>query len=450
MNCAAIARALPFALLSEISLAVSVSLSMGQSPHTSKPDAACTPRPGSCQLDIGGGRKPLEGHHATDFLKAAAGRFLEETTLSNCVIDDSFVGRDIEGMTFQNVSACKADFTGAHANRATFQNSDLTHAVFIGAQLEGAKISDGTSLQDARLGASSLDGATITDADMEGANLSGASVKNLYFAPRVLPDPVWMAEVLPDQLETMRSPHNPTALTRLEKQFTDFGLNERASEIVVAIREGQQSEYLSACHAGLPPPDPADIDPTWTTVSRNWLAALGHKVGSCFKYYGQAIAFDGTCKFGLRPWRPLGIVAILAAIWTVILAGWLRAAQQPVVLKVFKTRLRVPQRPQVIMVFKNRKGDDFPISIDTLLRKAYPPPKRAVACVRLAIALSVSSVFNLPFKEVEIGRWLRMVSARDYELRTRGAIRVFTGCLSLLSFYLIALFVLTIFNNPFS
>jgi hypothetical protein len=56
-------------------------------------------------------------------------------------------------------------------------------------------------------------------------------------------------------------------------------------------------------------------------------------------------------------------------------------------------------------------------------------------------------VFNLPFKEVEVGEWLRMISSREYEFYTRGWVRTFTGFMSLLCFYLMALWVLSFLDS---
>jgi hypothetical protein len=51
---------------------------------------------------------------------------------------------------------------------------------------------------------------------------------------------------------------------------------------------------------------------------------------------------------------------------------------------------------------------------------------------------------------VDFGRWLRLLTTHEYDLKAVGWARTVSGCQSLLSVYLIALWVLTYFGRPFA
>jgi hypothetical protein len=57
--------------------------------------------------------------------------------------------------------------------------------------------------------------------------------------------------------------------------------------------------------------------------------------------------------------------------------------------------------------------------------------------------------FHLGFRELNVGNWLARVQAREYGLQTVGWVRIVAGLQSLLSVYLLALWVLTYFGRPF-
>ena len=62
---------------------------------------------------------------------------------------------------------------------------------------------------------------------------------------------------------------------------------------------------------------------------------------------------------------------------------------------------------------------------------------------------SLMSAFNIGFRDINFGRWLRLLTRTDYDLKAVGWARVVCGWQSLISVYLIALWVLTYFGRPF-
>ena len=59
------------------------------------------------------------------------------------------------------------------------------------------------------------------------------------------------------------------------------------------------------------------------------------------------------------------------------------------------------------------------------------------------------SVLNLGVQGLDLGRWIRLMQRREFDLRPRGSIRVLAGVQSIVSFMLLALATLTYFGYSF-
>jgi hypothetical protein len=340
-----------------------------------------------------------------------------------CKVLISFAGRDIQRMEFDAVVAKGVDFRGAQAEQTAFLESDLTDANLSYSHFEHAVFRGHSgSLRNTHLNGTFLREATFEDVDMDGADLAGAAMTQVLFYPHKLPDISYIAEAR--DLETLRAPQNSIALYRLSKEFSDRGAYSRASDVTLALRRSEQDLYRYQCEIGFK--DYGKSPDAKLNITK--------RAGACVYFYTRALALDATCEFGRSPWRPIGIIGALTILWTLSLWIWLLIAK----------------RPGVTLVFKSRNGDDWPIPVNRLIARANSSPKRLSARLRIAASLAISSVFNLPFKDLEVGRWLRMLSMREFEFRTRGVVRTFVGCLSLLCFYLLAVSVLSFFGSPFS
>jgi hypothetical protein len=69
--------------------------------------------------------------------------------------------------------------------------------------------------------------------------------------------------------------------------------------------------------------------------------------------------------------------------------------------------------------------------------------------LRTACYFSLLSAFSLGWRELNIGTWIIRMQPREYSLRATGWVRTVSGLQSLLSVYLLALWVLTYFGRPF-
>jgi len=69
--------------------------------------------------------------------------------------------------------------------------------------------------------------------------------------------------------------------------------------------------------------------------------------------------------------------------------------------------------------------------------------------VGLPIFFSLLSAFQIGFREFSIGTWLTRTQPRNFGLEATGWVRTLSGLQSLLSVYLLAMWLLTYFGRPF-
>jgi hypothetical protein len=72
-------------------------------------------------------------------------------------------------------------------------------------------------------------------------------------------------------------------------------------------------------------------------------------------------------------------------------------------------------------------------------------------CLLLGTSMffSLMSAFNIGFRDINFGRWLRLLTRQEFDIKAVGWVRVVAGWQSLISVYLLALWVLTYFGRPF-
>lgn len=380
----------------------------------------------SCLLKLA---KP---HEQTIFGQARVDAFLQQTSpadvlegavMAGCAIHVSFAGRDVQNMQFDGVDGRRADFSqGAQAQHAHFSETDLSCANLSNSDFKQASFTGHSmSLRGASLDGADLDEATLADVEMEGADLAGASLSGADFHPHSLPDISYVAEAR--GLDHLRSMLDQTALHRLGKELEDSGLEFQSRQVILALQRGDQQLNRYRCATGYA-----------YAKDRFPSHPLANRVAACTIFSARALVFDATCEFGLQPWRPLVIILTLGAMWTFGIAVWLRFGRTHT----------------LSVAFTERGKAGLVVPVDRLLRASCAGHSRWAASFKIAGALTISSIFNLPFKEIEVGQWLRMISKREYEFQTRGRIRVWVGCLSLVCFYLLAISVLCFLENPFS
>jgi hypothetical protein len=68
---------------------------------------------------------------------------------------------------------------------------------------------------------------------------------------------------------------------------------------------------------------------------------------------------------------------------------------------------------------------------------------------RISLFFSATSALHLGYGGLDFGEWLRMLTKREYQLKPKHWSRSLSGLQSLTSLYLLTIWVLTEFGNPF-
>ena len=259
----------------------------------------------------------------------------------------------------------------------------------------------------------------LSRADLREADLSGADLSEARFEPKVNPEIRGIAAAR--NLELITYWRNPNALVQLRKDFTDGGFLDQERKITYALKRRQAEELRRYCR--------------WSSL-RGWL--------SCGEYGMNRLLFDLACQYGMSPGRPL-LLAI--AIWLTC-------------TPLYWISLHTGSRSGLYLIASKtvNRGDDLFHKIR--LRYHQPPAsrwhryilrriRRELHALATAALFSLMTTFNIGFRELNFGRWIRMIQPREFDIKARGWPRVVSGLQSLLSVGLVALSLLSYFGRPF-
>ena len=76
-------------------------------------------------------------------------------------------------------------------------------------------------------------------------------------------------------------------------------------------------------------------------------------------------------------------------------------------------------------------------------------PRGLLAAIGWGFYFSMLSPFHIGWRDLSVGTWISRVQPTEFALRGRGWVRVVSGAQSLISVYLVAMWVLTYFGRPF-
>jgi Pentapeptide repeats (8 copies) len=295
------------------------------------------------------------------------------------------------------------------------------------------------NLAGAYLRGANLTGANLTNANLYRAKLADAWVytanfNRALFEPDSLPKLIGISDA--ENLELLTYWFNPAALVQLRKQFEDGGLREQERKITYALKRREAELSWARGTSRTFPTGKGTRAILWSSDSilANFTSFTLNKV-----------FFDWTCQYGMSPGRPLILEVVL---W--FLCSFLYFAC-----------IQTPGEAGLYRVYGQSIGDDPSAQgrverISPLSTKHSPGPRwlfqffrRECLLLRTSMFFSLMSAFNIGFRDINFGRWLRLLTRQDFDIKPVGWARVIAGWQSLISVYLIALWVLTYFGRPF-
>jgi hypothetical protein len=335
---------------------------------------------------------------------------------------------DLEGANLARADLSRAVATNAHLSGARLYGANLSGADLNGvhlhsADLSGADLREATillgGLRDANLSLANLTGANLEGTDLSGANLDRANLAKSRMDFTAFWGATFEASSVDDirgmeyarGLSTLRFVRTPTALALVRDDLRKRGAHAHARELTYAIRRQERKHAWQK----------------WETV-----------VEAAFNYG----FFEFTCRYGLDRGRPLYILGGLIPAFSVLyMLALISPGHRGGIWRVW-----APDR-----VAKD-EGQTDPVRLSASLGWGVPARSRGYRMgrvVALGIYMSILSAFHIGWRELNVGTWIARLQPREYTLRTTGWVRFVSGLQSLISVYLVALWVLTYFGRPF-
>jgi hypothetical protein len=135
----------------------------------------------------------------------------------------------------------------------------------------------------------------------------------------------------------------------------------------------------------------------------------------------RKVAFDFTTRYGLDPARALLSIVLVWALLIPVYRVW---PKDRIEMQDGKPSLDNPARAERLHA-------------------------RGLAAFGWSSYFSLLSAFQIGFREFSVGTWLTRTQPRNFALEATGWVRSLSGLQSLLSVYLLAMWLLTYFGRPF-
>ena len=325
------------------------------------------------------------------------------------------------------------NLTNAHLNHANLSGAQLGLANLANANLEYADLTD-AFLTDANLTDAILTGAILRRANLTGAWPGAANFDRAIFEPNSLPELSGIARA--QNLELLTYDDMPAALVQLRKQFQDAGLREQERKITYALKRREaELSWARGTSRKLPGED----------ETRAILWSSDSILANLASFTLNKVFFDWTCQYGMSPGRPLMLAVVLWFLCSLLYFVCIHTLGEAGLYRVYGQSIRDdPSAPRRVE------------RISPLSTKHSPGPRwfsqffrRECLLLRTSMFFSLMSAFNIGFRDINFGRWLRLLTRQEFDIKAVGWARVIAGWQSLISVYLIALWVLTYFGRPF-
>lgn len=328
-------------------------------------------------------------------------------------------GQDLRGVNLTGADLSNADLSGANLSEAHLAGADLSKADLGGANLAFADLSapplpncpNDAVRNNARL----LAGADFSKADLQNANLRGtwfydtdlretklgfAALHGAAFdveADKIPP----IAGLVPAKgVASVTYWRFPVGMIALRNAAATSGFRNTERLLTYAIKHTQRQNLM---------------------CSKGWFRQI--------EGYFNLILFELTSGYGMRPGRPLlillGLTLVFCPIYTVAI-------------------LR-PDRslPGIWLVRSQGQPGEAAWEPSERLRR------KGIYAILWGLYFSIVSAFNIGWREFNVGDWIMRIQPSEFTFRATGWVRVLSGVQSLVSVYLVALWVLTYFGRPF-
>jgi uncharacterized protein YjbI with pentapeptide repeats len=377
------------------------------------------------------------GRHNLEDLTEECTDLSNQDLRSVMVVSTTARGANLRGADLHGAHLEWADLTGAH-----LEGADLSHAY-----LNNADLSD-THMEDAILGSAVLDGAVLlkthltraslvlaslngvdaTGADLSQANMSESSLNDdTQFMEADLGSAIFETKLAPTvhaiasakNLDLVTFDDEPISLNHLRQAVQDAGMRDLERDLTYAVMRRTEQRHKIDC-------------------------SQKKDLVSCAAYVGEFVFFDWTFGFGRDPNHCILLIALNCWFFAFVYVIFLKLSRRSGLIRI-RTRdshhrsvqIRTRVRPSVIKAAGLK---------DKLSRWILGE----LRMIRIALFFSLTSALTFGFEQFDFGRWVRLLTKREYDLKGFGWVRTLSGVQALSGLLLLGLFIYASFGHPFS
>jgi hypothetical protein len=295
----------------------------------------------------------------------------------------------------------KANLLAAELNEANLHSAELNEASLVSAKLNRACLR-GVELNKADLRVARLNKADLFTAQLKDAALAGIELEEAVYAPSSAPPDSYVAEV--QGLKTAVFPRGHEAgLVQLRELLQKSGLRDLEREATYAIERGR-TQYATVVEGAF-----------------------------------RRVAFDWPVAYGLYPGRAL---VLIIAFWVLLIpVYWWPIWRRPSRVSGHSGIFRILPKNRVEL-HNGEPTLDEQARVERLHDRGF-------SSLGWSAYFSLLSAFRIGFREFSVGNWIAGVQPSTFTLEPRGWVRSVSGLQSLLSLYLLAMWLLTYFGRPF-
>ncbi|MEJ2168101.1 MAG: phospholipase D-like domain-containing protein [Desulfobacterales bacterium] len=343
-----------------------------------------------------------DGKIANQFLQEFYARYIEACDsailLATDLSEAHLPAADFRKSRLVSTNLNEAVLTRVRMEGAMVRDSNLRGAKMQGAEMRGALFQN-TVLADAQLNGADLSEAAFENATLNNVSMAHADIRKVKYepVPNLLPNISGMAQA--HGLAELMFSSSPQGLFELRAAFKNAGLRDAERELTYAIKHSQR---LQSAKSG-----------------------PGSKIDSWFNY----VAFELTTEWGHAPERSLIVLLGLIPLFTLVyMYALIKPGKDGIWRRWHEDRVR-----------QDLGGDELD----------GPLKLRWYRAIGLGFYFSILSAFHIGWKDLNVGMWIAKVQRCEYILVGSGWVRMVSGVQSLISVYLLAIWVLTYFGRPF-
>lgn len=303
----------------------------------------------------------------------------------------------LDGANLSQIFARGAKFGSLEAVK--LDEAILLNADFSGSRLSQVNLSH-TGLENANLSHTHLEKVDLTDArlmkvNLQGAVLQGVKIDNAQFQPENIGEIMLIGT---KGLSTIKF-YDPTNLVKLRNLSKEFGLRNEQRAMTAALRK------------------------------------FAIKSDTPFENFLQTYIFGGfITDYGAEPLRSIAALFLLIPAFSLLY--------------------------YFILLSDSSSSNIWKVwPVDSINREATKPVRptedrgefglRYFRLLWTAFYFSLLSAFHIGWRDLNVGSWITRLQFREYTIRATGWVRVTSGIQSLISVYLLALWLFTYFGTPF-